>query len=189
MVRTAQLTWHSLAEAAELVRTRAVSPVELTRACVDRIERVDAAIHAFASFDAAHALEEARAAECEIQSGRYRGPLHGIPFALKDNYDTVGDPTRNGSQVFACRMPTQHATTWERLKQAGAILLAKTTMSEAAWGVDSPPSATPGTRGAIRESRLAAPQLPSPQASASWRWDQIREGPSASPQDCAGLWG
>ena len=90
MVRTAQLTWHSLAEAAELVRTRAVSPVELTRACVDRIERVDAAIHAFASFDAAHALEEAQAAECEIQSGRYRGPLHGIPIALKDNYDTLG---------------------------------------------------------------------------------------------------
>ena len=112
MGRTAQLMWHSLAEAAELVRTRAVSPVELTRACVDRIERVDAAIHAFASVDAAHALEEARAAEREIQSGRYRGPLHGIPIALKDNYDTLGIPTRNGSQVFARRMPTQHATTW-----------------------------------------------------------------------------
>ena len=91
MGRTAQLMWHSLAEAAELVRTRAVSPVELTRACVDRIERVDAAIHAFASVDAAHALEEARAAEREIQSGRYRGPLHGIPIALKDNYDTPRD--------------------------------------------------------------------------------------------------
>jgi aspartyl-tRNA(Asn)/glutamyl-tRNA(Gln) amidotransferase subunit A len=143
MGRTAQLMWHSLAEAAELVRTRAVSPVELTRACVDRIERVDAAIHAFASVDAAHALEEARAAEREIQSGRYRGPLHGIPIALKDNYDTLGIPTRNGSQVFARRMPTQHATTWERLKQAGAILLGKTTMSEAAWGVDFPPVRNP----------------------------------------------
>jgi aspartyl-tRNA(Asn)/glutamyl-tRNA(Gln) amidotransferase subunit A len=143
MVRTAQLTWHSLVEAAELVRTRAVSSVELTRACVERIEKVDTAIHSFASVDAAHALEEARAAECEIQSGRYRGPLHGIPIALKDNYDTLGIPTRNGSQVFARRIPTQHATTWERLKQAGAILLGKTTMSEAAWGVDFPPVRNP----------------------------------------------
>ena len=77
----------------------------------------------------AHALEEAQAAECEIQSGRYRGPLHGIPIALRDNYDTLGIPTRNGSQVFARRMPTQDATTWERPKQAGAILLGKTTMT------------------------------------------------------------
>jgi hypothetical protein len=67
----------------------------------------------------------------------------GLPIALKDNYDTLGIPTRNGSQVFARRMPTQDATTWERLKQAGAILLGKTTMSEAAWGVDFPPVRNP----------------------------------------------
>jgi aspartyl-tRNA(Asn)/glutamyl-tRNA(Gln) amidotransferase subunit A len=137
------LTWCSLAEASQLVRTYAVSPVELTRACVDRIERLDTEIHAFASVDVTHALEEARAAEREIQSGRYRGPLHGIPVALKDNYDTVGIPTRNGSQVFARRMPTQDAATWERLRQAGAILMGKTTMSEAAWGVDFPPVRNP----------------------------------------------
>ena len=107
MGRTAQSMWYSLAEAAELVRTRAVSPVELTRACVDRIERVDAAIHAFVSVDAAHALEEARAAEREIQSGRYRGPLHGIPIALKDNYDSLGIPTHNGSQPSS---PTESGT-------------------------------------------------------------------------------
>jgi aspartyl-tRNA(Asn)/glutamyl-tRNA(Gln) amidotransferase subunit A len=143
MVPKAPLTWHSLAEASQLVKTHAVSPVELARACIDRIERLDTAIHAFASVDASHALEEARAAEREIQSGRYRGPLHGIPIALKDNYDTVGIPTRNGSQVFARRMPTQDSSTWERLKRSGAILMGKTTMSEAAWGVDFPPVRNP----------------------------------------------
>lgn len=72
-------------------------------------------------------------------AGRYRGPLHGIPIGLKDNYDTVGVPTRNGSHVFTGRMPQQDATVWARLRDAGAILLGKTTMSEAAWGVDFPP--------------------------------------------------
>jgi len=143
MVPKAPLTWHSLAEASQLVRTHAVSPVELARACIDRIERLDTAIHAFASVDTTPALEQARAAEREIQSGRYRGPLHGIPIALKDNYDTIGIPTRNGSQVFARRMPTQDSSTWERLKRSGAILMGKTTMSEAAWGVDFPPVRNP----------------------------------------------
>ena len=137
------MPWHSLAEAAEAVRTRVVSPVELTRLCLERIEPVDRAIHAFASVDAARALKEAQTAEYEIQGSRYRGPLHGIPIALKDNYDTRGIPTRNGSQVFASRIPDQDATTWERLTNAGAILLGKTTMSEAAWGVDFPPVRNP----------------------------------------------
>jgi aspartyl-tRNA(Asn)/glutamyl-tRNA(Gln) amidotransferase subunit A len=143
MVQETQLPWHSLAQASELVRTRTASPVELTHACLDRIERVDSAIHAFASVDATRALEQARAAEREIQEGRYRGPLHGIPIALKDNYDTRGIPTHNGSQVFAGRMPNRDATTWERLSEAGAVLLGKTTMSEAAWGVDFPPVRNP----------------------------------------------
>jgi aspartyl-tRNA(Asn)/glutamyl-tRNA(Gln) amidotransferase subunit A len=135
--------WRSLAEAASAVRARAVSPVELTRACLDRIERVDGVVHAFVSVDAEGALEAARAAEREIQAGRHRGPLHGIPIALKDNYDTVGVATRNGSKVFADRMPARDATTWARLREAGAVLLGKATMSEAAWGVDFPPVRNP----------------------------------------------
>lgn len=135
--------WRSLAEAAAAVKSRAVSPVELTRACLDRIARVDPVLHAFVSVDADRALEAARAAEREIQAGRHRGPLHGIPIAIKDNYDTVGVATRNGSQAFADRMPEQDATTWVRLRDAGAVLLGKTTMSEAAWGVDFPPVRNP----------------------------------------------
>ena len=135
--------WRSLADAAEALRTRAVSPVELTRACLERIERVEPAVHAFVSVDAEGALRAAAAAEREIAAGRYRGPLHGIPIAIKDNYDTVGVPTRNGSAVFADRMPSSDSTCWARLREAGAVLLGKTTMSEAAWGVDFPPVRNP----------------------------------------------
>ena len=135
--------WRSLAEAAQAVRTRSVSPVELTRACLDRIQRVDPVVHAFVSVDTEGALDAARAAEREIKAGRQRGPLHGIPIAIKDNYDTIGVSTRNGSQVFADRMPSHDSTAWARLRAAGAILLGKTTMSEAAWGVDFPPVRNP----------------------------------------------
>jgi aspartyl-tRNA(Asn)/glutamyl-tRNA(Gln) amidotransferase subunit A len=125
------------------VKSRAVSPVELTCACLDRIARIEPVLHAFVSVDAEGALEAARAAEREISAGHYRGPLHGIPIAIKDNYDTVGVATRNGSQVFADRMPARDATAWVRLRDAGAVLLGKTTMSEAAWGVDFPPVRNP----------------------------------------------
>src|SRR2546429_5740011 len=135
--------WQSLAEAAAAVKARAVSPVELTRACLERIERVDHVVHAFVSVDAERALQDARRAEREIQAGRSRGPLHGIPVGLKDNYDTLGVATRNGSRVLADRMPTEDATVWARLQEAGAVLLGKTTMSEAAWGVDFPPVRNP----------------------------------------------
>src|SRR5262245_26416844 len=135
--------WRSLAAVTAAVKSGAVSPVELTRACLDRIERVDPVLHAFVSVDAEGALQAARAAEREMTAGRHRGPLHGIPIAIKDNYDTVGVATRNGSEVFADRMPEHDAATWIRLRDAGAVLLGKTTMSEAAWGVDFPPVRNP----------------------------------------------
>lgn len=143
MAASSEWPWWSLAEAGEAVKGGSVSPVELTRACLERIERVDGVIRAFVSVDAEGALEAAGIAEREIKAGRYRGPLHGIPIGLKDNYDTVGVPTRNGSRVFADRMPKQSATAWVRLREAGAVLLGKTTMSEAAWGVDFPPVRNP----------------------------------------------
>jgi len=143
MAPSLEWPWRSLADAAAAVKAGAVSPVELTRACLERIERVDHALHAFVSVDAERALQDARRAEREIQAGRSRGPLHGIPVGLKDNYDTLGVATRNGSRVFADRMPTEDATVWARLQEAGAVLLGKTTMSEAAWGVDFPPVRNP----------------------------------------------
>jgi aspartyl-tRNA(Asn)/glutamyl-tRNA(Gln) amidotransferase subunit A len=143
MAASSEWRWQSLAEAAAAIKARAVSPVELTRACLERIERVDHVVHAFVSVDADRALKDAQRAEREIKAGRYRGALHGIPIGLKDNYDTLGVATRNGSRVFTDRMPAQDATTWARLQEAGAILLGKTTMSEAAWGVDFPPVRNP----------------------------------------------
>ncbi len=143
MAPSLEWPWRSLADAAAAVKAGAVSPVELTRVCLERIERVDHALHAFVSVDAERALQDARRAEREIQAGRSRGPLHGIPVGLKDNYDTLGVATRNGSRVFADRMPTEDATVWARLQEAGAVLLGKTTMSEAAWGVDFPPVRNP----------------------------------------------
>src|SRR5438034_9451206 len=126
MAASSEWPWQSLAQAAAAVEAGAVSPVELTRACLERIERVDPVVHAFVSVDAEHALQEAQRAEREIKAGHYRGPLHGIPIGLKDNYDTTGVATRNGSRVFADRMPAQDATVWARLKEAGAVLLGKT---------------------------------------------------------------
>jgi aspartyl-tRNA(Asn)/glutamyl-tRNA(Gln) amidotransferase subunit A len=142
-VSAVEWPWRSLADAASAVESRAVSPVELTQACLDRIEKVDGAVHAFVSVDAEGALEAARAAERDISAGRYRGPLHGIPIGIKDNYDTVGVPTRNGSRVFTDRMPASDSTAWALLRDAGAVLLGKTVMSEAAWGVDFPPVRNP----------------------------------------------
>jgi len=139
----AEWPWRSLTDAASAVESRAVSPVELTQACLDRIEKVDRAVHAFVSVHAEEALEAARVAERDISAGRYRGPLHGIPIGIKDNYDTVGVPTRNGSQVFTDRMPSSDSTAWALLRDAGAVLLGKTVMSEAAWGVDFPPVRNP----------------------------------------------
>jgi aspartyl-tRNA(Asn)/glutamyl-tRNA(Gln) amidotransferase subunit A len=143
MAPSLEWPWRSLADAAAAVKAGSVSPVELTRACLERIERVDRVVHAFVSVDAEGALQAARTAEREIKAGHYRGPLHGIPIGLKDNYDTIGVATRNGSRVFADRMPKEDATAWARLREAGGVLLGKTTMSEAAWGVDFPPVRNP----------------------------------------------
>jgi len=124
----------SLSEAAELLRSRKVSPVELTNACLARIERVNPVLNAFITVTADQALAEARAAESEIVRGRRRGPLHGIPIALKDLFDTAGVRTTAGSAVFADRVPSQDAEVVRRLKQAGAVFVGKLNMHEFAYG-------------------------------------------------------
>src|SRR5688572_17810542 len=97
---SAELTDLSLAEASALVAAREVSPVDLTRACLARIERHQPALNAFITVTGDEALAQARAAEAEIASGRRRGPLHGIPIALKDLVDVAGVPTTAASGVF-----------------------------------------------------------------------------------------
>jgi aspartyl-tRNA(Asn)/glutamyl-tRNA(Gln) amidotransferase subunit A len=131
------LTFLTLAEAADLVRRHKISPVELTQACLKRIELLNPKFNAFITVTAEQALLQARQAEDEIKQGKYRGPLHGIPISLKDNIDTAGIPTTVGSAVFKSRIPTEDAEVVRRLKVAGAVLIGKTNMEEFAWGTTS----------------------------------------------------
>src|SRR5687767_4452101 len=87
----------TLKQASDLLRTKAVSPVDLTEACLQRIEKHNPAFNAFITISREQALKAAREAEAEIQRGRWRGPLHGMPIALKDNIDTAGIRTTGAS--------------------------------------------------------------------------------------------
>ncbi len=121
---------------AELIRTRRVSPVEVVRAHLDRIEAVDAKTNAIVTV-ADDALQAARAAEAALQAGEALGPLHGVPFTAKDSIDTAGVPTQRGSPIFKGRVPGTDATSIARLKQAGAILLGKTNLPEFSYWIES----------------------------------------------------
>jgi aspartyl-tRNA(Asn)/glutamyl-tRNA(Gln) amidotransferase subunit A len=134
---TSSLTRLSLAEAARRLRARQVSPVELTQACLDRILALDPKLNAFITVTAEAALQEARAAEAELRKGRSRGPLHGIPIALKDLADTAGVRTTAASGLFKDRVPAEDAEVVRRLKEAGAVTLGKLNMHELAYGASS----------------------------------------------------
>src|SRR6266513_4216244 len=123
-----------LSEASQLVRSKKVSPVELTHECLSRIERLNPKLNAFITVTADSALAEARQAEAEIQRDRWRGPLHGIPIALKDVADTAGVRTTAASGLFKDRVPAQDAEIVRRLKAAGAVLLGKLNLHEFAYG-------------------------------------------------------
>jgi len=124
----------TIREASALLKSGQLSPVELTQSFLDRIEATDDRLHSFIIVLKEQALDDARLAEAEIRRGGYKGPLHGIPFALKDLYDTAGITTTSGSKVDIDRVPTEDATTTARLKAAGGILLGKLTMHEFALG-------------------------------------------------------
>jgi aspartyl-tRNA(Asn)/glutamyl-tRNA(Gln) amidotransferase subunit A len=135
MTNTVTNLYHlTIREAAALLERRELSPVELTRSFLDRIEAIDPQLHSFITVLPDEALAEARSAEAEILRGGYRGRLHGIPFALKDLYDTAGIRTTSGSKVDLDRVPTMDATVTARLKAAGGILLGKLAMHEFALG-------------------------------------------------------
>src|SRR6185436_4705315 len=109
----------SLSEASQLIRSKKVSPVELTNECLSRIERLNSKLNAFITVTAESALAEARQAEAEIVKGHWRGPLHGVPIALKDLVDTAGVRTTAASALIKDRIPTEDADIVRRLKAAG----------------------------------------------------------------------
>src|SRR3984893_4067556 len=126
-----------LSAASQLVRSKEVSPVEWMRVRMSRIARLNPKLNAFITVTADSAVAEARQAEAEIQRDRWRGPLHGIPIALKDLIDTAGVRTTAASGLFTDRIPTQDAEIVRRLKAGGAVLLGKLNMHEFAYGGSS----------------------------------------------------
>jgi aspartyl-tRNA(Asn)/glutamyl-tRNA(Gln) amidotransferase subunit A len=131
------LTWLTLNEVSQLVQKRTVSPVELTEACLVRIEQLNPQLNAFITVTADSAMEDARKAEEEISRGAWRGPLHGIPIALKDLVETAGVKTTAASAVLKDYIPEHDAPIVERLKAAGAVLLGKLNLHEFAYGGSS----------------------------------------------------
>ena len=126
----ARIPFLSVAELSDLLRTGEVSPVEATEAYLDRIDSKDGQIGAYLTILRDQALEAARAAEREIAQGQYRGPLHGVPYAVKDQVYTKGVRTTGGSPVFKDFVPENDATVISRLNEAGAVLLGKLNMTE-----------------------------------------------------------
>ena len=127
----------SIVETGELLRKGQLSPVELTKNCLAQIEKLNPTLNAFITVTAELALTQARAAEVEILSGHWRGPLHGIPLALKDLIDTADIRTTAASALFKDRVPAEDAEVVRRLKEAGAVLLGKQNLHEFAYGGSS----------------------------------------------------
>jgi aspartyl-tRNA(Asn)/glutamyl-tRNA(Gln) amidotransferase subunit A len=127
----------TILELASRLRRKEVSPVELTHACLDRIEKLNPTLNAVITAMPDLALEQARTAESEIARGEWRGPLHGIPIALKDLIDTAGTRTTAGSAVYQDRVPSEDAEVVRRLQRAGAVILAKNNLHEFAYGGSS----------------------------------------------------
>lgn len=128
------LTALSIAEASRRIAAGDLSPVELTQAYLARIEHVDERVNSYITVLADEALADARRCADELSRGRRRGPLHGIPIALKDNIDTAGALTTAASAVYADRVPSEDAECVRKLRAAGAVLLGKLNMHEFAYG-------------------------------------------------------
>ena len=129
-----ELPFISATELASLIKSRDVSPVEATEAYLDRISTIDGKLNSYITVTADRAITDARQAEQEIVSGRYRGPMHGIPTAVKDQFSTKGILTTGGSTLLKNFVPIEDATVMTKLYEAGAVLLGKLNMSEFAMG-------------------------------------------------------
>jgi aspartyl-tRNA(Asn)/glutamyl-tRNA(Gln) amidotransferase subunit A len=165
----------TIKQASDLIRRRDVSPVEVTEACLKRIDAYNPTLNAFITITRDQALASAREMDAELKKGKWRGPLHGIPIALKDNIDTAGIRTTAASGVFKDRVPAEDAEVVVRLKRAGAILLGKLNLHEFAlggtsavtyfgpvhnpWAVDHHPGGSSGGSGAAIAADLCIAAL------------------------------
>ncbi len=138
-----ELTYLSIAELGERLRSRQVSAVEVTSAYLERIERLDPQLHAYVTVDRDGAMASARTVDDEIGQGGYKGPLHGVPVSLKDLIWTKGLRTSMGSLAYKDFIPDEDATVATRLREAGSVLLGKASLYEFAMGVTvAPPYGT-----------------------------------------------
>ena len=147
----------TIAEAARHIEAKTLSPVTLVETLLERIESLDPRLDAFVTLTGEQALDAARQAELEIVAGRYRGPMHGIPFGLKDIYDAAGTPTTGHSRTAMDNRPQFDATTTARLIAAGGVLMGKLSTHEFAHGGPSfdlpwPPAVGPGLSDVFRRT-------------------------------------
>lgn len=134
MIDSKEIVFLSATELGRLIYSREISPVEAVEAHLRRIESVEPRLNAFITITADHALESARQAEAEIAAGIHRGPLHGVPVAVKDQIHTAGILTTSGSKFSTDFIPSEDATAVRNLRRAGAVLIGKTNMAELAFG-------------------------------------------------------
>ncbi len=134
MTTTTDLHYLTLHDLAAQIRSKQVSPVDATRATLDRIERLNPKLNAYITVTAEQAMAEARAAEQEIASGKYRGPLHGVPVGVKDLCETKGVLTTAGAKFLKNNVPNEDAPVVQKLREAGAVITGKLNMHEWALG-------------------------------------------------------
>ena len=172
MART-ELPLHSVSSLARLIESREVSPVEVVEVYLQRIDDLDFKFNSFITVLHQRALDEASQAEREIQAGKYRGPMHGIPVGVKDQIWTKGIRTTGGARITADFVPDDDATVVSRLRDSGAILLGKTNLSEFAitgfthrfstprnpWNLDMSAGGSSGGSGAATAAYLCATSL------------------------------
>jgi aspartyl-tRNA(Asn)/glutamyl-tRNA(Gln) amidotransferase subunit A len=139
---TTELWSRPIESLAPAIRAGTLSPVTLTEAVLDRIQKLDGRLQSFIHV-ATDALAQARAAAAEVAAGRWRGPLHGIPIGVKDNYLTRDMPTTVGSAAPGLAFPLRDSAAAARLRAAGAVLIGKTRTHEFAWGNVTPPVRNP----------------------------------------------
>lgn len=129
-----EIVFLSATELGRYIGRKEISPVEATGAYLRRIEKIEPRLNAFITVTPDQAMESARQSEAEIMAGTHRGPLHGVPVAVKDQIHTAGILTTSGSKFGADFVPAEDATAVRRLKQAGAVMIGKTSMAELAFG-------------------------------------------------------
>ena len=169
-----ELPFLTASQLSRLIETKEVSPVEATEAYLDRIEAVDPKLNSYITVTGEQALEAARKAEHEIATSQHRGPLHGVPMAVKDQFNTAGIRTTGGSSILKDNIPDEDATVITSLKKAGAVMLGKLNMSEFAmaeiynhpygtprnpWDLERNPGTSSSGSGAATAASLCATSL------------------------------